>query len=263
MGTDAEWERWGQEDPYYGVLTSDRFRKRNLTDDALKDFFESGQRQVDEVMATCRNCVDQDFQARRILDFGCGTGRLVVPFAMQAQQVVGIDVSDSMLREAERNCRRCSLQNVVLLRSDDSLSRLDGTFDLVHSFIVFQHIPPRRGRRIMGILLDHLAAGGICAIHVTYSKIVYARTNGLPPLSWHLKRPLRQAKRAVRAVFRSAFANRDPEMQMNSYSLNELFFSAQLLGAKAAHVQFTDHGGELGVYMYFQKQKQRSLSEQR
>ncbi|MEM7457406.1 MAG: hypothetical protein AAF456_23935 [Planctomycetota bacterium] len=45
----------------------------------------------------------------------------------------------------------------------------------------------------------------------------------------------------------------DPEMQMNTYRLNELFFMLQSIGIQDIYTQFTDHGGELGVYLYFQK----------
>ena len=45
----------------------------------------------------------------------------------------------------------------------------------------------------------------------------------------------------------------DPEMQMNSYSLNELLFMVQSAGARELHATFTDHGGELGVFLYFRR----------
>ena len=32
MGTDKDWERWGATDPYFGVLSCDRFRKNRLAD---------------------------------------------------------------------------------------------------------------------------------------------------------------------------------------------------------------------------------------
>ena len=45
----------------------------------------------------------------------------------------------------------------------------------------------------------------------------------------------------------------DPEMQMNVYSLSDLAFMLQTAGVKAFNAEFTDHGGELGVFMYFMK----------
>ncbi len=50
-----------------------------------------------------------------------------------------------------------------------------------------------------------------------------------------------------------AYAEGDPEMQMNSYSLNDLLFLIQGLRVHNLHVEFTDHGGELGTVLYFQR----------
>jgi hypothetical protein len=47
-------------------------------------------------------------------------------------------------------------------------------------------------------------------------------------------------------------AGADPEMQMNAYNVNELLFLIQNLGVSRFHVDFTDHGGELGIFLFFQ-----------
>ena len=84
-----------------------------------------------------------------MLDYGCGVGRLVVPFSKIGAHVVGMDVSESMLEEAKINCDSNGLDNVVLLKADDNLSALDHKFDLINSYIVFQHIPVSRGLTIL------------------------------------------------------------------------------------------------------------------
>ena len=146
--TDSEWERWGSSDPYFGVLTNARFRRQNLNQDSINEFFESGAHDIHRVLERCRFHIDPSFSPARALDFGCGVGRLVVPLAKIADHVVGLDVSESMLTEARQNCERYGVGNVTLLKSNDNLSALEGLFDLVHSYIVFQHIPPERGKRI-------------------------------------------------------------------------------------------------------------------
>jgi hypothetical protein len=45
----------------------------------------------------------------------------------------------------------------------------------------------------------------------------------------------------------------DPEMLMFPHRLNDLLFSAQQAGARTCHLEFTDHGGELGVFLFFQR----------
>ena len=76
MSTDVEWEKWGRQDPYYGVITWDKFRADKLDDAALADFFDSGERHVGNVLASCRRYIDPQFAPTRVLDFGCGVGRV-------------------------------------------------------------------------------------------------------------------------------------------------------------------------------------------
>jgi hypothetical protein len=42
-------------------------------------------------------------------------------------------------------------------------------------------------------------------------------------------------------------------MQMNAYNLSELAYMLQSVGVRSMHVEFTDHGGELGVFLFFRK----------
>src|SRR5690606_30137204 len=100
MDTDNEWEEWNKTDPYFSVLTNPKFRRQVLTEEAREEFFNSGREDINKVMAICRQHLDPAFTPRRALDFGCGVGRLVVPLSRLAAQVVGLDVSQSMLAEA-------------------------------------------------------------------------------------------------------------------------------------------------------------------
>jgi SAM-dependent methyltransferase len=241
MSTDVAWEEWGRRDPYFGVITNPKFRRNDLSEDAKTEFFKDGETFVNYLLAAIQRNIDPQFRPKRILDFGCGVGRLLVPFALIAEEVVGLDVSTSMLEEARRNCEERHLCNVKLLPSDDNLSALSGTFDLIQSFIVFQHIPIQRGRAIFGKLLQHLRPGGVGAIHLTYSKTRFASTHGVAPPALHLPATKRK----------SIPIDADPEMQMNPYNMNEILFLLQSLGVQRTYVEFSDHGGELGVFLFF------------
>lgn len=238
--TDTDWERWGAQDPYFGVITAEEFRQQNLTEEARRRFFESGETHVQYVLSICRRKIDAQFSPRRVLDFGCGVGRVAIPFAFHAEEVVGADVSNGMLIEAERNREARQTKNVQFVRSDDTLSALSGKFDLIHSFIVFQHIDISRGRDIFAKLIERLRPNGICAVHFTYAKARFSDTFGAPD---KIESPAPLADRAE---------NSDPWLLMNSYDMNKLLFTMQSAGAKAFHTEFTDHGGELGVFLFFQ-----------
>jgi SAM-dependent methyltransferase len=241
MSTDSAWEEWGRRDPYYGVITHPKFRRSALTEEAKREFFASSDLHAQSILATIRKHINPEFAPRRILDFGCGVGRLLVPFAGMAEEVVGLDVSQSMLEEARRNCDERQLRNVRLLQSDDYLSTLPETFDLIQSFIVFQHIPVARGRTILSHLLRRLSPGGVAAIHLTYSKTRFAATHGAPPSE------LPSPPAAAPVIPGKG----DPQIQMNSYNMNEILFLMQCQGVKQCHLDFSDHGGELGVFLFF------------
>ena len=247
--TDLEWEQWGLRDPYFGVITDPRFRRATLNAEARHAFFQSGVAHANHVIETVRQRVVPHFAPKRLLDFGCGVGRLVIPFAALAQEVVGLDVSPSMLEEARKNCADRQLRNVSLHLSDDDLSTAIGEFDLIHSSIVFQHIPVDRGRRIIAKLLTHLAPGGVGALQLTYSKTCYATTGGVPPPE--LSPPPVAVQRPRFPAPTPTGSRGDPEIQMNPYHLNQVMFLLQCAGVERLHLEFTNHGGELGVFLFF------------
>ena len=259
MSTDIEWEKWGASDPYFGVITLPKFRSANLTEDNKREFFDSGRHHVEVILETCRRYFAPSFALRRVLDFGCGVGRLIIPFADLAEWVVGVDVSPSMLIEARKNCIDHGLRHVDFVVSDDSLSSLDEPFDLVHSSIVFQHIDVLRGRRLFSRLVELIKPGGLGVIHVTYGKAYYANSFGVPPglpmAAIPTARPKKFAwlRRHRREDAAAPKETGDPEMQMNAYNLSELGFILQRAGVPRFFAEFTDHGGELGVILYFQR----------
>ena len=269
MTTDAEWQKWGVRDPYYGVLTDPKFRSAVLTADAKREFFESGRIHVEHVLGICRRHIDAGFAPHRVLDFGCGVGRVLIPFSQLAGEVVGMDVAPSMLAEARENCEEQGIANVSLVLSDDTLSAADGQFDLVHSCIVLQHIAVSRGRALFAKLVDKVRAGGCGAIQVTFGWDVHAATFGIPPLPQVVPPlaadALSQAKAKVKRLLKPLVVQQDtaagdpevpsadPEMQMNYYNLSELMFIMQRAGVQRFHTELTDHGGALGAFLFFQK----------
>ena len=71
-------------------------------------------------------------QQGRVLELGCGTGRITLPVARAGARIVGIDRSAPMLARARTRLRRARL-SALLLRGDirDLPFRRRGTFDLV------------------------------------------------------------------------------------------------------------------------------------
>lgn len=246
---DRAYDSVGRTEPYYGVITLDHFLRANLDPSVLREFFETGEAQVARVLATIRAHLAADFKPRRALDFGCGVGRILIPLAREAGQALGVDVSDAMMAEAARNCRERNLTNVSFVKSDDRLSRLEGTFDLIHSVIVFQHIAPRRVEVLVRGLLSHLAPAGIGALHFTTwlplrKRIIHRLKKTLPPIN-------------IAANLYRRRAWNFGLIEMNCFTLDRVTKLLGEAGIRSFHADFAGlYSGpneDRGAMIYFQK----------
>jgi SAM-dependent methyltransferase len=164
---DKSWKKWGQADPYYAVLTSEKYRGENLAPN-VAEFFATGQDHITDLLEHLHRLYD-GMTNGTALDFGCGVGRLLIPLALRYERAIGVDISEGMLEEAAINFDKYGLSNATFVVSTDTLPQVRGNLDLVHSMIVLQHIPARRGLQIMERLLNLLNPGGIAALHVPIS----------------------------------------------------------------------------------------------
>lgn len=219
MKSDQAWRQWGRRDPYYGVLSDQRFRRENLAEN-LSAFHDSGDAHWRMVLANLGRLYGAGAPTT-VVDFGCGVGRVLQAMARDAQRAIGIDVSPDMLAEAARNS-----PGAELIASDETLSRLTGPVDLVHSFIVLQHIPVVRGMKFMTLLLDRLAPGGFAALHVT------------------LRRPRRLSKRMVYFLKHRVPGARHLFNLLQGKGLNEPLMQMNEYDLPAILEMFTSHGME-------------------
>jgi SAM-dependent methyltransferase len=166
--SDSQWKAWGKADPYFGVWTDERFRAANIEDNR-EAFFSTGERNIGIFLERAQKYFGP-VAAGRALDFGCGVGRLTLPLAQQFSSVVGVDISDDMLGEARRNCAGRGITNAEFVLSDDELSRVQGRFDLVLSYIVLQHLPVERGMKVADRLLGLVAPGGIAILQFSVKR---------------------------------------------------------------------------------------------
>src|SRR5262252_4269436 len=238
MPTDRDWELFSQAGPYYAVLSAEKFRHG-----AREEFFESGEtfiQNLDEKLTKLFG----SFSPRRTLDFGCGVGRLAIPLARRSQRVLGVDVSVSMVREAESNCRRFGITNAGFLKCDDSMS-FEGEFDFVNSFIVFQHIPLKRGYAIFERMLALLSTNGIGAVHFTlkderswYRRVLSFLRKCVPPAAY-LANALR-GRPLTEAV-----------IQMNAYSAGKILAMLEQHNCREIPLEPTNHSGHFGAIFLF------------
>jgi 2-polyprenyl-3-methyl-5-hydroxy-6-metoxy-1,4-benzoquinol methylase len=98
----------------------------------------------------------------QVLDVGCGVGRWSRLLAGRGAQVTGIDISPTMIGEAQRRTARMGLLERCRFATQN-LAALDagGRFDLVLAVTVLQHIlEPAALRASFRRMVEHLAPGG-------------------------------------------------------------------------------------------------------
>lgn len=255
---DRAWEYYGKHDPYFGVLTQDVYRRTRLDEPASQQFFQSGEDLVEQTIHTIRTHLDPEFTPQRALDFGCGVGRVLIPLARMCNSILGVDVSEAMLDEARSNCAAVGVTNATFVTSDDSLTQVSETFDFIHSTIVFQHIPRRRGERIFARLLEQLDDHGVGAVHFTY-----ARTGpAIGFIDW-MRRWIPFVNGLINvALLRLPFNY--PLIQVNTYDLDTLFHLLheadchRVYTSPTIHI-FADRVKTYGVMLYFQKRRAEGL----
>ncbi len=217
--TDAVWEWFGRNQPYFGVLIEAKYRNEQLTEEAKKDFFSTGKAHVDLVFQTIKEHFDTNFTIKRALDFGCGVGRLTIPLSAVCKQVVGVDASPSMLREAAKNAKEAGAETIEFLLADDNLSTL-GSLHFTYS------TPPPD-----------------CAFTLK-SKHGFA---------WYLRYRSYVVNGIMNLVEGNSFDRPLPIMQMNEYNLSTIHKLLYENECGEVYTRFTDHAGALGVLLFFRK----------
>lgn len=150
----ADWDRRARENaPFYVCTTAAG---------SPEAFAQSGERDLEEQVVDGLD-VRPDW---RVLEIGCGMGRLLRPLSPRVARVVGVDLSEEMLRRARDHC--ASLANVEVCRTDGDLGFLpDAAFDFVFSHIVFQHLPRKAyAERYFREAFRVLAPGGTFRVQV-------------------------------------------------------------------------------------------------
>lgn len=134
----ADWDARARENARYYVQTANT----EWTDEA---FFASGEQTVKEEILTdmINICQDKDPRQMRVLEIGCGAGRVTRALANLFGEVHAIDVSGEMVARARAALANHPNAKVYQNNGMDLSVIPGGDYDFAFSSIVFQHIPSR------------------------------------------------------------------------------------------------------------------------
>lgn len=144
-----DWDRRARENARHYVATG----QHEWTDE---EFFRSGQVELEkEILTDLPNvCQGRDPKDMRVLEIGCGAGRVTRALAGFFGEVWAVDISREMVRQARQALAQFPNAHVIRNNGKDLSAlaphwwhrwrigrRLE--FDFAFSVIVFQHIPSR------------------------------------------------------------------------------------------------------------------------
>lgn len=126
------WEELAKKSSKYHINTD---FGREITDDQFK---QSGQEDYKKLISDDGLIWTRD----SILDFGCGIGRITEFMAKDFKNVIGMDISLTMLAQGRKRLK--AYNNVKFLETDGvNIPLSEDSIDFVFSYLVFQHIKDR------------------------------------------------------------------------------------------------------------------------
>jgi trans-aconitate methyltransferase len=122
------WNAAAEQDAMGNILTTGRAWDPD-------EFFATGRAEIQGCFEHLDGLGLRGEKRERALDFGCGVGRLTNGLADHYKWVTGVDIAPEMCAKARAHPR-------IHYYCDASLDRFDaGTFDLIYSNLVLQHMP--------------------------------------------------------------------------------------------------------------------------
>lgn len=212
------WNEWAGKDPLWAICT-DADKRGNQWD--REDFFASGREEIAAMMRRAAE-VRPGLTKGRVLDFGCGVGRLTQALGDHFDECMGVDISTTMVdlaRDANRHGEGCA----YLANDRQDLSQLaDARFDLVYCSRVLQHMPPALALGYIGEFMRVLTKGGLAVFQVP------SEQRGAKKLLKNVL-PARLVNILRRAVYRSSAV-------MEMYTVSRETVCARIEGAQGVVV---------------------------
>jgi SAM-dependent methyltransferase len=242
---DRKWEAFAEREPFFAVFTDPKFLSANRTANQERDFFDSGELLVDAIFHTIRKRLTSDFEPESVLEYGCGPGRLAIPFARLTGSVTAVDRSPAMLAVARREAAKQNVGNIHF-KTAAEFAASQRKFDLVNSYLLFQRLPPARGLALFRQLLGCIGSGGIGVFHFLQ------RATASPVV--RMTRAVRERASIINGITnvarRKSFG--EPFIPSHTYDLDEVFSILVEAGFEASHVLFEDNEEMTSAMLFVQ-----------
>ncbi|MCA9541369.1 MAG: methyltransferase domain-containing protein [Myxococcales bacterium] len=144
-----DWDRRARIDPRYWVAATQEADEASYVESAARDTAAFVEGLGGRVAATAR-----------VLDLGCGIGRMTAPLGDHFAEVVGVDVSPEMIEQAQSLHAARGNVRFAVNSGADLADFADASFELACSYSVLPHLPPEVVRAYLHEVGRVLAPGG-------------------------------------------------------------------------------------------------------
>ncbi|MDZ4802790.1 MAG: methyltransferase domain-containing protein [Bryobacteraceae bacterium] len=133
-----DWDDRARENAKHYVATG----RQDWTDE---EFYASGEKALAEQIRNdmINICQGKDPSQMRVIEIGCGAGRITRALAGLFGEVHGVDISAEMAEQARKGLADRPNAHVYVNNGKDLSVLPPGPYDFAFSMIVFQHIPSR------------------------------------------------------------------------------------------------------------------------
>ena len=163
-------ERWAREREFH----NHRFEDDTEREERVGKFYSA----IDYGFALYREKVMTESRGRRLLEYGCGNASLGFDVAPVAKEVIGIDISDVAIQQAQRIAGLKQLDNVkFVVDNAESMRQPDKSVDVLAGSGIVHHLDiPRAMQEVRRVLRD----GGVA---------IFAEPMGHNPIvNWYRNR---------------------------------------------------------------------------
>jgi SAM-dependent methyltransferase len=216
-----DWNSLGRRNPYGAILTGE---SGALSIWDAEAFFATGRADVARFVGDLTR-IAPHVKRGRALDFGCGVGRITRSLGTEFNVVVGVDVAPTMIERARVVNAGFPQCEFVLNREPHLAGLASGSFDVVYSRLVLQHISMSLVRGYLPELIRVLAPDGVLMFQLPESiEPPLKRFLDAPVVGGTLKhrvpRPLTRAYRRLKYLY--LIATSGPRMKMSGLPFGEV-----------------------------------------
>ncbi len=158
------WDVLAEVDPMWAILTEDQKRGGKWNPE---EFFERGRMEVNTLLSELES-LGVHLEKGKVLDFGCGLGRLTQAFCEHFSACTGVDISPKMITKAQEFNRFPKRCHYIVNEVPDLKQFSDSSFDIVYSNIVLQHIPPVVSKRYIREFARVIRPAGVIVFQIPY-----------------------------------------------------------------------------------------------